>query len=453
MKILILGAGKVGETLCNDLAEEDDIFITIIEKKMRVFERMVSKYDIDGMCADGSNIQNLIEAGVKDVDIFIAVSQIDEINLITATLAGKLGAKHTIARVRGEQYSGQERLLKKSLGIDLIINPDKESAINIARNLRFPQATNLESIYKDNVDIVGIHIEENSKLKDLSIIDFGKRFDLLVCAIERGGEVFIPSGIDYVKESDTIYVTGVKDELISFYEYAGYLDEKPIKNIFIVGGGRLTQSLLKLISKENYNIKVVENKYETAVKLSQDFENCNILYGDGTSQDFLNEENLKKNDCSMALTGIDEENLLMSVYAQKVDVRKIFTKLNRSNITRLLEKNEIVHTVITPKRVVVDVITRFIKSLINTEGSEVEEFYTFSDARVEVIQFRANEDCKALDTTLLELKIRRNVLIAYIIRDGDIFFPRGKDMIKNKDRVVIISTLKDITSLDEILEK
>lgn len=452
MKILILGCGKVGETLCQDLANEEDIFITIIEKNERIFERVVSRYDVDGMCADGSDIENLIEAGVKEADIFIAVSQQDEINIITATLAGKLGAKYTIARVRGEQYSGQVNLLKKSLGIDLIVNPDRESARNIARNLRFPQATNIENFHRYHVDIVGIYINEHSKLMDLTLIEFGQKFDLLVCIIERKGEVFIPKGVDKIEFGDIIHVTGTKPDMVNFYDYAGYLDEKPVKSIFVVGGGKLTDSLLKILDRKKYSIKVVENNHDAAVKLSQKFEDVSIIYGDGTDQGFLNEENLKSYDCSMALTGVDEENLLMSIYAKKIGVRKIFTKLNRSNITRLLENNEIIHTVITPKRVIVDIITKFILSILNSEGSKIEEYYTFADARVEAIQFKANESSRVIDKTLLDMKIKKNVLIAYIIRKGDIFFPRGKDIIKDGDRVVIVSTLKDLTDLDDILE-
>jgi trk system potassium uptake protein TrkA len=453
MKILILGGGKVGETLCRELAGEENIFITVIEKDEKVFSRLISRYDIDGVCADGSDIQNLIEAGVEKADIFIAVSQLDEINLITAALAGKLGAKYTIARVRGEQYSGQEEFIRKSFGIDLLVNPDRETAGNISRNLRFPHATNIENFHRYNVDIVGIHIGDNSILKNMSLTDFGRKYDLLVCTIERKDHVFIPTGKDMIEAGDTIHVTGTQKDLANFYEDCGYLNEKPIKSIMVVGGGRLTVSLLNLIDRKAYNIKVIESDYDSAVKLSEKFEDVTVIYGDGTDQEFLKEENLKMYDCSLALTGIDEENLMMSVFAKTLGVRKIFTKLNRSNITRLLDKNEIVHTVITPKRVIVDIIIQFVRSLINSDGSKIEEFYTFADARVAAIQFKANENSKSVGKTLGELSLKSNVLVAYVIRDKNIFFPRGKDEIKAGDSVVIITTNTDFTDLDDMLEK
>ena len=291
MKIVIVGAGKIGEILCRDLSTEGND-ITLIEQDAKILDRVLSVSDIMGIVGNGANREVLADAGVHSADIFIAVTTNDEINLISSVMAKKMGAKYTIARVRNPEYSEQMQFMKESLGIDIMLNPEAEAADFIRKNLEYPNALNVDSFAKNKVNLVEILVEENSYLDGLKLVDFKRNHfrNLLVCIVQRGPEVYVPTGNFVLKADDRIYVTGAHADLGEFYKSLGHSGER-IKSVFIVGGGRITHYLADILLKKKMKLKIVELKEERAKELSETFENAEIINGNGIDLDLLEEEN------------------------------------------------------------------------------------------------------------------------------------------------------------------
>lgn len=451
MNIVVVGGGKVGEILCKELSNEENYNLTLIETNERVLDKIISKFDIQGVCGSGTNIDILKESGVQDSDFFIAVSQKDETNIISCIIAKKLGAKFTIARVRDRDYSVNMDFVRDSLGISQIINPDFEASYSIYRMVKYEYATNVENFMNNKVSMVGVFVEESSSIANMYIKDFRKNFDVIVCIIQRGIEVFIPNGDSQILPSDIIHVTGTSQNMQKFYSEVGFLKKKPLKSALIVGGGKLTANLIPLLKRLMSDIKVIELDHETAKRLSEEVSSdVSIIHGDGTDQDFLDEMAVESYDSCISLTGIDEENALISLYATKKGVRKTITKMNRLSILKVIDVEKI-KAIITPKRIIADKIIRSVRSRLNAYGSNVEQLYTIANDEVEALQFKINANSKVVGIALENLKIKANTIVAFILRDKELFFPIGKDMILEDDKVLIVTKNNDFTDIDDIL--
>lgn len=449
MRIVIIGAGKVGEELCRSLAIAGHD-ITLIEKDADRLEQLVNMTDIKGIVGNGSIYETQLEAGVDTCDIFIAVSPFDEINIIAAITAKQVGATHTIARVRDPDYSRQANFVKESLGITMMINPEMEAALDISRIIQFPSALGIERFGGGLVNIIEVVINDDSPLAGQHVKDFReKHMDVLICVISRNGDVIIPSGQTVIQAGDHIHVTGTSKELTKFYKAAGFY-RQPLKSVFIVGAHRIAYYLIQRILPLKMRVKTIELDPEVAETLAADFPEVEVVAGDGTDQQVLKEERMSHYDAVIALTGVDEENLLLSLYAKSEGVKKTVTKVNRTNLVKLLEAQPL-DSIITPRRLIADIIIRFVRAMQNSEGSNVDALYRIADNKVEALQFTVRSDCKIAGIPLINLTLKNHVLIAAIMRNGHLIFPRGTDKIQTGDRVIVVTTHINFNDLDDVL--
>jgi len=449
MKIVIMGAGKVGKVLCRDLAEENHE-ITLIEKDAKTFQTVLNQYDITGVLGNGASYDTQMEAGVNTADIFIALTDNDELNMIASVLAKKLGAVKTGARVRNQDYSDLSDLMRTSLDINLFINPELEAARKCMQLIEFPLADSFESFANNKPPIVELKVSTGSNLGGKSLIDFRSSYkNLIVCCVMKNGEIIIPKGNFIIEANDHLFVTGPMSELVKLYKDNGQQESK-IRSLFIIGGGLLAQYVIKLFEKSNVTIKVLELNHDKAKLLSRQFPKIEVIEADGTDINNLREQGAANYDAVLALTGIDEENIIISMIAKSLGVKKTLTKINRTEVIDIVEPIGL-QSVITPKRIVSDTILQYVRAFFNSQGSNVEALYTIAHDQVEALQFRVKEGSKATLKPLRELKIKKDVLIAYIYRKNQTIFPTGNDRLMPHDRVIVISYNGYLSDLDEIV--
>lgn len=451
MKIVIVGGGKVGATLSSELSASNDIIL--IDNNKEVLETCIAENDIQVVLGNGADVDVQRTALVDEADVFLAVTPFDELNIIASIIAKKLGAKYTVARVRSPEYSSSVDFIKSSLGITALINPEEETASLVSEILKYPAAKSIEYFAKGKVNMVELQILGDSFIKDMSLEDFMASFGgrLLVCIVERKGSVFIPTGKTVLKEGDIIHVTGSMVDLDRFYRKLK-VNSSPIDKVLIIGGGKLSYYLIKKLLKRDVIIKLIERDLEKCKEFSRDFPNISVINADGTDQDLLEEQGIEEYDSVISLTGIDEENVVISAFANFKKVRKTIAKVNRTSILKLLSQLNI-DTVVTPKSIIADKIIRFVRSIGATADSPVQRLYRLADRRVEALEFLASPGSQILGQPLIDLDILASTLVAYIVRDKQIIIPSGKDKILAGDRVVVVSTSENITDLDDIIRK
>ena len=447
MKIVIVGAGVVGEALCSELSEINNDVI-LIEKEEDILNKVIEKNDITGLAGNGASYENLLEAGVDSADIFIAVTEADELNIISCIMAKKLGAKYTIARVRNPEYTTNMRFVREELGISMMINPEEEAAKTIMNTLKFPNAESVDTFFSNRALV----IEKDSQLSGMQLKNMDSRSEdkVIICIVERGKEIIIPTGDFILAENDTIYVTGTNDAVTNFYDKMGYKKNKDIKSVMLIGGGTLSHYLLKKLIRRKKQVKVIEEERETAKKLSNSYLNAIVVKGDETDQELLLNEGIEKYDAVIAATDNDEENMVLSMFAKSVSSGKIITQMNRTLLLPLLEKYEFC-TPIVPKKVISDIIIRVVRSKMNIKGSKMNTLHRFGDNRVEAIVFEINEKSKSIGIPLKDLEILPEVIIAGILRREELTYPGGNDTIEVNDKVMIITTRKGVEDFDDIL--
>lgn len=449
MNIIIMGAGKVGEVLCNDLSVEDHD-ITLIETDEYKLTDMMNNNDINAILGNGASYEIQQEAGVSNCDVFIAATDNDELNMIACVLAKSQGAKKTLARVRRHEYSTLSGLMRDSLGITRLLNPELQAAEKIARIISFPQATSYETFITKKAPIVELKVNKDSKLIGKMLAEFRKIYkNLIVCAVTDNGKVFIPGGNFSIKPDTHLYLTGPEEEIRKIFIENGQYNTK-INSILIIGAGLITRYVLSIMKYSKIKFKVIEINKAKAESLSEDFPEVEVINDDGALLSTLREQRAENYDAIISLIGIDEENIIISMVAQNMGIKKTLTKINR---TELLDLGDTVglQSVIVPKRIVADSIIQRVRAMNNNTTSNLEALYTIADEQVEALQFRVREDCKLTLKPLKDLNIKDGNLIAYIYRNGDVIFPTGDDRIKTNDRVILITTQHKITDLNEIL--
>lgn len=450
MKIVIMGAGKVGQVLCNDLSKEDHD-ITLIEIDNDRLEEMLNDFDINGILGNGASYEIQKEVGVDTADIFVAVTDDDELNMISCVLARGIGAKHTLARVRKEEYTSWSKIIGESLGLSYLLNPELQTAEYIRRLISFPQAISYQKFITSKAPIVEMRISDNSNLVGKKISEFRSiHRNLIICAVEDGQKISIPRGNYLIQEKAHLFITGPYHDLVKLFEENGQ-DEKSIKSILIVGGGLITRYLLKILEGSKIRVKVFEIDREKAEELSITFPNVEVINDDGTSIKNLKEQRAGEFDAFFALTGIDEENIIVSMIAKELGIEKILTKISR---TELYAFGDLIglDSIVTPKRIVADSILQKVRALINSDGSSVEALYTLVEDKIEALQFKVKDGSKITESMIKDLPIVEGNLIAYIVRRGQILFPTGNDRIIPNDRVLLISQNQKLDELDDILE-
>ncbi|MGT2926819.1 Trk system potassium transporter TrkA [Streptococcus cuniculipharyngis] len=449
MKIIVVGGGKVGSALCQSLVEESHDVI-LIEEKETVLQQLTKFLDIMGIVGNGANYKILEEAGVSSCDIFIALTEKDEVNMIAAVLAKKMGAKETIVRMRNPEYSNSYFKDKNFLGFSAVINPELLAAQYIANSVEFPNAQSVEHFANGRVMLMEFHITLQSQLCHMTLSQFRKKFNrLVICAIKRGDEVIIPHGEATIQVDDHIFVTGNRVEMILFHNY---VKNKYIKNLMLIGAGKITYYLLHILKNTNIKVKVLEISEARASWLSQEFPDLHIVHGDGTTKEILLEENVQNYDAVATLTGVDEENIITSMFLETLGVEKNITKVNRTTLLEIIE-NQLSSSIVVPKRIAVDSIMHFIRGRVNAEGSKLDAMHHLANERIETLQFEIKEGSMLAGEQLAQIGLKDKVLIAAIIRRGQTIFPTGDDALEIGDKVVVITLLKNIYSIKDLLER
>ena len=453
MKVIIVGSGKVGEKLLEKLSAEPEIEITAVDIKSDAVSDIVNDYDAMGVVGNGVDIATLTEAGVKDADIVIAVTGSDEINLMTCLLAKKSGNCQTIARVRQPEYRKTIELIKEDLGLTMIVNPELTAAREIARVLRFPSAIQIDTFASGRVEILKFKVPTESILNGLQVSDIvGKlNCDILVCGVERGEDAFIPSGDFVINAGDLVSIVAAPTKATPFFKKIGIKTNK-VKDAMIIGGGATAYYLSKLLLRTGIDVKIIEQKRGKCEHLAEVLPEATIICADATDNKLLLEEGIDRAESVVTLTNIDEENIMLSLYAKTLTKGKIVTKINRIAYDNVIDNMEL-DTIIYPKNIVADYILRFVRAKKNSLGNNIETLHYILDGKAEALEFKITDEIEGItDISLEQLNIKKNVLITCINRGGQILHPRGSDVIKNGDSVIIVTTHKGFGNIKDILE-
>ncbi|CAM3027909.1 Trk system potassium transporter TrkA [Hathewaya histolytica] len=449
MYIVIVGDGKVGYNLAKHLSQEGND-VTVIDKSLDALKRAMDNLDVMCIRGNGTSVNVLKEAEVKNADVVIAVTDSDERNALCCLAAKKLGAHHTIARIRDPEYAEELSMLKEELEIDMVINPEKEAAMEIAQLIKFPSVSSIENFADGKADLVSFRLGEEDTIVGKSVSDIDlKNCSVLFCAVERGEKVLIPTGDFVLQGNDKVYVIGDHPNITSFLQYLGKY-QKSIKNVMIMGGGRISYYLTKLINKSGVRIKIIEKSYDKCQELNELLPEAIIINGDGTEEELLESENLNESDAFIALTGRDEENIISSLFALNSNIHNVITKITRVNYNDIVKKVG-VESVISPKMLTANKIIRYVRGLKNKQGNFIENLYKIVGDKAEALEFVANETTTCIDIPLKDIKIKKGVLVACIVRDHNIIIPGGNDSIKNGDSVIIVTERKHVADINDIL--
>ena len=449
MKIVLVGGGKVGFALCRSLvAEKHDV--VLIEQDEAVLDHIVSRFDIMGFLGNGADFAILEQAGVQECDIFIALTEHDEVNMISAVLAKKMGAKETIVRVRNPEYSNAYFKEKNILGFSLIVNPELLAARAISNIIDFPNALSVERFSGGRVNLMEFVVKDSSGLCQMPISDFRKKFgNIIVCAMERDHQLMIPSGDITIQDRDRIFVTGNRVDMMLFHNY---FKSRAVKSLLIVGAGKIAYYLLGILKDSRIDTKVIEINPERARLFSEKFPNLYIVQGDGTAKDILLEESAPNYDAVATLTGVDEENIITSMFLDRVGVHKNITKVNRTSLLEIIHAPDF-SSIITPKSIAVDTIMHFIRGRVNAQYSDLQAMHHLANGQIETLQFQIKEANKMTAKPLSQLKLKKGVLIAAIIRKGKTIFPTGEDMLEVGDKLLVTTLLPNITKIYDLIER
>ncbi|OGO77804.1 MAG: Trk system potassium transport protein TrkA [Clostridiales bacterium GWB2_37_7] len=443
MRIIIIGAGKVGYFLAENLCKQNHV--TIIDRNMNALRK--AEENLDVLCIKGSGVSTsvLLEAGIKQANLLIAVTSTDEVNMVCCLTGKKLGAAQTIARIRDPEYAQDLSLLKEELDLDMVVNPEQAAADEIARSMNFSTAMNVESFAKGRVRLVEIKITKDMALAGMKLNDIPSRFSsqILIGVIVRGEDIIIPDGEKVIEEDDSIYVIGKSSNIYSFCKLVGKSPVK-LKNVMIMGGGRIAIYLANLLMEMDIKVKILEIDKEKCIELSEMLPESLIINGDGSDEELLQSENISNMDAFIAMTGIDEENIMSALIAKQNGAKKVIAKISRLNYVNVAQ-NLGIDSVISPKLITSNQILTYVSR------NNVETLHRIIEGKAEIIEFIVERNSKIINTKLKNLKLPKDVIIATIVRKSEIVIPHGDDTIKEGDRVIIIAKNKNITELNDII--
>ena len=454
MRILIVGDGKVGHTLATELLREGHD-ITMIDQDDEVIKKTTD--DLDVMCVhgNGANASTLIEADVCRADILIAATATDEINMLCCLIGKHLGARFAIARIRDPEYNESLSVLQQELGIDMTINPERATAQEISRMLRYPFVSNIEPFAKGRVELVEFLAKEGDLIAGKPLRELTARHSelpkVLYCAVEREGEVVIPGGDFVIEPGDRVHVAADLVTITHFFRSIGR-SAKPVKDVMILGGGRISYYLAKMVEKMGIRVAMFEHNPEKAKVLSEALPHADIIEGDGTDQDLLEQENLAGMDAFIALSDRDEENLMTGLYARTQGVPKVIVKTNRYAYKDVIA-NLGLENLVSPRIITCNMILRYVRARVNARGTTVEKLYRLVDGKAEALEFIARKGDPYIGIPLRKLSVAKGALVAIILHKGKVIVPFGDDVIEAGDNVVIISTASGISDLNEVIKK
>ena len=450
MKIIIVGCGKVGTTLAEQLNRENHD-ITLIDCDSEALQSISDSTDVMSVTGNGAVYQVQMEAGIKEADLLIATTNSDELNMLCCLIAKKAGNCHTIARIRNPEYSAEINYIREELNLSLAINPELAAAREIARLLRFPNAIKIELFAKGRIELLKFLIPKDSILDRMKVMDVVSRLksNVLICAVERGDDVVIPDGNFEMKGGDKISFIAPHAECADFFRKAG-IENNTVNSAMFVGGGKLTVYLAKALADTKIKIKIIEQDEERCRILSELLPHAMIIHGDGSDQKLLLEEGIRQTEAFASLTGFDEENILLSLYAASQSRAKLITKVNKiafENVINALNLGSVIY----PKILTADIILQYVRAMQNSMGSNIETLYKIVADKAEALEFRVRGDSPVLGIPLEKLRTRNNLLVACINRNGRIIMPRGKDTLEAGDTVIIVTTHTGLNDLKDIL--
>lgn len=452
LNIIIIGAGKVGATLLEQLSHEGHD-ITIIDQSARKVQELANLYDVMGIVGNGASYSIQQEAGVNEADLLIAVTGSDELNLLCCTIAKQEGNCSTIARVRTPDYSKERNYLLDRLGLAMIINPELEAAKEITRILCLPTALDVTSFAHGQAELIKFKVPSGNVLDGMSVAELGKSntTNILLCAVERGKEkeVYIPSGDFTLKAGDIISFVATRKIARSFFKDIGYKTNQ-VKSTMIIGGGKASFYLAQQLLNMGISVKIIERDKARCDELSILLPNAIIINGDGTDQTLLLEEGIDRIESFVPLTGIDEENIMLTLYAQQVSDTKVITKIARNTFRDVIDTLEL-GSVIYPKYITAEMIIAYVRAKQASKDSDIETLSYLFGGKAEAIEFVVTEESKLTNISLMDLPLKKDLILAFIARNGQIIFPSGKDCIKVGDNVMIVTTHTGFTNIQDIL--
>jgi trk system potassium uptake protein TrkA len=452
MRIIVVGCGNVGMALTQQLSKEGHN-ITVIEEKSSVVQNVVNNLDVMGIVGNGASYSIMKDAGIEQADLMIAVTNSDELNLLCCLIAKKAGNCHTIARVRNPVYKKEINFIKEELGLSMVINPEEAAAIEAERLLKLPSATKIETFARGRAELVKLVIDEESRLRDLALKDIPAdlKKHVIIAVVQRGNEVYIPDGSFILRAGDEITIFGSSKNTLNFFKKLG-LPTAKVHSTMIIGGGETGYYLaLKLI---NLGVKVTifEKDAVRCKELSEILPQALVINGDGTDKDMLQEEGLERTDSFVALTNLDEENIMLSMYVKSVNHKaKLITKVHRVNYGDIIGSLNI-GSVIYPKNITADRIVQFVRGMSASKDSNIETLYKLNDERVEALEFIVRNSSPIIGKPLAELKLKKGILIACINHYGEIISPTGDSIIRDRDSVIVVTTRTGLKDINDILE-
>lgn len=451
MNIIIVGAGKVGTTIADQLSSENHN-ITIIDLNQKKVEEAEEEFDAMGIVGNGASHQVQVEAGVMDAELLIAVTGSDELNLLCCLIAKKTGKCQTIARVRNPIYSKEVNFIKRQMGLSAVINPELTAAQEISQLLRLPYAKKVDTFARGRVEMIKFRMNPELHMDGLQVADIISKMkcDIMICGVERQGQVVIPNGDFVLKNNDMVSMMAVPKETAKFFRKMG-IPTHQAKSTLIVGGGTIAFYLAKQLLEMKVDVRIIEQNKERCEMLSEQLPEATILQGDGTDKEFLLEEGLMHTDSFVALTNMDEENLMLALLARKYSNAKLIAKVNRIHFEEVVDELDI-DSVIYPKNLAADHIVRYTRAMQNSLGSNVETLYKILDGQAEALEFVIREDSSVTNQRLMDLPLKDHLLVCYISRYGKLKMARGQDMLKVGDSVIIVTTHKGLHDITDILK-
>lgn len=451
MKITIIGAGRLGIRLAKLLLDENHD-ITIIDVSESRVDKVVETYDVQGVTGSGTQREVLKEAGMKTCDLLIATTPSDENNILACLIASKMGAKNTIARVRNPEYATQMNFMRDELGVSMMINPDFAASLEIYRMLQFPYATSIETFSNGRIDIAAIKITQDSPLANLKISELPNQHKnrLLICAVSRGDEVYIPNGDFVIQVGDTIHVTGSHKDLPKISKGLSGKKSRAAKKVMIIGATRIAFYLSNLLTSSGKDVVVIDPDLDACDKIFELSPKATVINGDFNDYSLLLEEGIESMDAVVTLTDTDESNFLVSMYSESVGVKQNITKVKNQNLVKMLKRIGM-DSYVNVSEITCDTITQYVRAKKSVSSSSMTTLYKLVDGKIEAIEFIAGEDTKFIGKPLSSIKLKKNVLIAAIDRKNKCFFPSGSDTIEIGDRVIIVSKESIIYTLNDVL--
>lgn len=451
MQIIIVGCGKVGCVLAKQLSKEKHN-ITVIDTEYNLVHTVSNSFDVMGIVGNGASNSVQSEADIEHTDLFIAVTGSDELNLLCCVIAKKAGNCSTIARVRNPVYITETDFIRQELGLSMIINPEFAAASEMARLLRFPRAIEIDTFAKGRVEMLRFKVPPHSQLHNMALKDCPSllKSEVLICAVERKENIYIPSGTFIIQEGDILSIIATPRNSSDFFRKI-HLETNQVKSAMIAGGGEISYYLAKLLIPMGIEVKIIEINKKRCNELSELLPEATILHGDASDESLLLEEHIELSESFVALTDIDEENIILSLYAKGKVKSKVVTKINHLNFDGLIHTLDL-DSIIYPKHITTESIIQYVRAKNNSIGSNIETLYKLMDDRVEALEFAINDTTRITGIPLSQLNLKPNLLIGCIHRLGKAIIPGGQDVFQSGDTVIVVTTNTGFQDVHDILQ-